>query len=1257
MKNLVRFALGLSLAAVLVLQSPSGGDSAPVASSAEAYALCGRVFPDPHAFWPAPAQAPGRSPFAKGNVSCPAVDFLSYDDMVKGAEYLETLFPQFVQFSKLERDFGDGTDCTASTSNADLCSAGLPQAGFPAGRKKSDLYLLRVSDERVPDADKKFFTFPLSIHGIERAGAEAGVRAAEDLATWAACEGGAAPAVVTCAQEGAFPHPLLETTPEESVTAGDALRRSAIYFVFSNPDGWRRGDAQNGARFFQRYNGNGVDMNRDWPTLGFSFRPYTPWSEPETRGFGKVLKQIRPKWDGGIDLHGQLIDRAFSFTLLGAGEQDYSKNQRILQTVKGAWADAEKRLAWSPAIKPNTAAKDDPRLYGVQWGTVWDTIAYTTTGSLGDWINSPLGLDGDGIDNEMSLSHISNCGVGSCFLVDAEQLHVDGNKSLIYSMINFTLKPEDTDFRAPGSVAYVRSDKVVSNAGSTTGTGGSTLPPQPSIQNAALDAGNNFTYEFAVKGAAEGFSNGGLEGKATAVNVSGIGQLATTELILEKYRLDEEDPQNDSGCAGSEDAWEEINRYFDQSDVYQQAGATVVTNMPLPGRYRICMTGGLATKLRASGGSVDLDITFSREQAWEDPGQKPYSATNMKFFADLAGNMRPGQFTAVAANDVLSGAVDLNRFSSVVVADDAFPGDVEPVPTGAAQPGQTFDATAKTGATVPCAYQEGTTPVLPPTCVADFEFDVDPAFNNQQLSVAISAPNAIDYDLFLERQSRISGDWFAVGKSATEAASEVATLNRPLPGHYRARVVNWAAGAPADTVGIAFSNEYAGTPPGSSGRTDAERTAWGQKLRGFAERGGNLVLTDGAVRDLALMGVLPRGTINDFAVYAGYVAFTRDGRTSTYEDPLARNVNQPGAAEGPGFRHQTYEPVPIGYAISPDDEDTQLSSSPVWAVDQIAWEKVGGTTAGTTTADQVTLGELDLGRGVVRVIGALLPMPTEQYYHPFGLANYAVTYSGYQVFQNALQWERPLPDLALAAGDIAFTTAKDRSTITASVRNIGGASAADVVVRFADNGATIGDATIASIAAGASGTASVVWSTKGLKGERTITVTADPAQSIAESDESNNSASRVVVVKANKVQNGDFQASSNGSPDHWSSSGSTSYDGDAASAGPGGSWTSAPIEVVPGRAYGLSLDVTGAGAAVVQQLSAAGVLLASSPLAAALTPVAGVTQVRIVLNGGLGGATFDNVFMGENLDESPAEPPRPRDRRRRRDRRCGRDHR
>lgn len=31
-------------------------------------------------------------------------------------------------------------------------------------------------------------------------------------------------------------------------------------------------------------------------------------------------------------------------------------------------------------------------------------------------------------------------------------------------------------------------------------------------------------------------------------------------------------------------------------------------------------------------------------------------------------------------------------------------------------------------------------------------------------------------------------------------------------------------------------------------------------------------------------------------------------------------------------------------------------------------------------------------------------MPTEAYYHPFGLSNYALTYTGYQLLDNALEW-------------------------------------------------------------------------------------------------------------------------------------------------------------------------------------------------------------------------------------------------------------
>ena len=157
----------------------------------------------------------------------------------------------------------------------------------------------------------------------------------------------------------------------------------------------------------------------------------------------------------------------------------------------------------------------------------------------------------------------------------------------------------------------------------------------------------------------------------------------------------------------------------------------------------------------------------------------------------------------------------------------------------------------------------------------------------------------------------------------------------------------------------------------------------------------------------------------------------------------------------------------------------------------------------------------------------------------------------------------------------------------------------------------------------------MVWNTKGIKGDRTVAVTADPANAIAESDEANNTASRTVTVKGNRVQNGDFQSSTNGAPDSWSSSGSTSYDGNSAKAGPGGSWTSAPIAVEPGRTYGLAVDAAGRRRGRAAALRSR-LIVTSTPLAAALVPAAGVTQVRIRLEG-VTGATFDNVWLWEQL--------------------------
>jgi hypothetical protein len=53
--------------------------------------------------------------------------------------------------------------------------------------------------------------------------------------------------------------------------------------------------------------------------------------------------------------------------------------------------------------------------------------------------------------------------------------------------------------------------------------------------------------------------------------------------------------------------------------------------------------------------------------------------------------------------------------------------------------------------------------------------------------------------------------------------------------------------------------------------------------------------------------------------------------------------------------------------------------------------------------DRVTVGEAPVGKGRIRIAGALLPQPTEAYDHQFGLEPYATTYTGYIMARNLLE--------------------------------------------------------------------------------------------------------------------------------------------------------------------------------------------------------------------------------------------------------------
>ncbi|MBW3620321.1 MAG: hypothetical protein KY461_08755 [Actinobacteria bacterium] len=1008
----------IALAAGLTVPLAAPAEAFPVAGvTGPPYEACGRVFPDPHAYWPSPEPAPGQSPFAKGMASCRAVDFMGWDETLGGLELLasDAMYADFVEVYDLSDPEGPFAG-VLDLEGGEGMSAGLPTEDL--GRDPAALYLVRVTDEEdagIPIDEREHFAYTLSIHGIERAGVEGGIRAIEDLATWASCEKhGDEGSPADCAQEAAgpdTPHPLLETQPDTSITAGEALRQSVVYFVLANPDGWRRGDKQRAVFspgstpgfFYQRYNGNGVDMNRDWPTQGYTFRPYTPWSEPETRSFGRVLQAIEDDWNGGIDLHGQLIDRAFSFTLIGGAERAYDQDRRMLQFVQGAWEDAEERLAWNPIIKGNDEPEpcvwvggtaphqsDDPncdpsnRIYGVQYGTVWDTIGYTTTGSNDGWMGSPIGLQADAVGNEMSMSHLSNCGVGTCFLTDFEQLHVDGNKSLIYGMIHYSLLPEDTDFDYEGRAAYLFNPERIQHEGSSRPTGvNEDLPAQDPIAFTIDHAPSETAHEFDVLGPESGVSNGSIRAKVTWNNVAAVGLGSLNEIALEQYRGEEEDPDPDTD---EPDDWNEINTYYNQSFVYAQGGAQLDANLPLPGRYRIRVTGDAPSRF-------DVEVTFSHDPAWPDPGQAPYDVSNMDFLADLRPFAGEDELVPVPIADVLAGDVDLGRFDTVVAIDDGIlPGFVQPRPAIPALDPITGQAN------VP-APGAGT---RSPATSAYVPFEVTAV--QSSLNVEVTSAAVVDPDLYLQVQDA-DGNYSDVASGESgRTGLETLTYTDPTPGQYRLEIHNWAGTpGPADYV-IAFEGAPAVT--NDSAFTVADRDAIAATLETFVTQGGNLVLTDDSLRALEWMGLVPDGNVRRQLVYAGHVQFSADGgATSTYDDPLAADVDLPGAAEGPGHRHQVSEPVPTGYAIM-DASGGDLTTHPQWGVDREAFETADGRNVGMI-GGSVTLGELPLGDGVVRILGSIAPVPTEEYDHPFGLASHGVTYTGYNVFRNLLDWVNP----------------------------------------------------------------------------------------------------------------------------------------------------------------------------------------------------------------------------------------------------------
>src|SRR6185436_19650694 len=212
-------------------------------------------------------------------------------------------------------------------------------------------------------------------------------------------------------------------------------------------------------------------------------------------------------------------------------------------------------------------------IYGQTWGTVYDTINYTTTGALGDWFDSSVGLEADGIDNEMSFSHLDK---NIIFDPHTEQLHVDGNKSLIYAHLAEMLSPTQVPFDAHGTKGYVPNERMVRERQSTQEDAPPDTHPQDDIEGQACTpdptAGGQLTCPFELQDG-DGVYNGGMRVDVTIPNVQGVSS-GLASLKIQCQGCDEHRGTVYQDPAKADGEWITVQEDFNQSNVYAQAGVT-----------------------------------------------------------------------------------------------------------------------------------------------------------------------------------------------------------------------------------------------------------------------------------------------------------------------------------------------------------------------------------------------------------------------------------------------------------------------------------------------------------------------------------------------------------------------------------------------------------------------------------------------------------------------------------------------------------
>lgn len=446
--------------------------------------------------------SPGANPFWKlggyseGVFPDPeeAVDFVGFEETVAGLEHLEAEHEDRFRLASIGESPGEHNVFTGETDSQDIWVAELT----------NDV------DDKETFTGKDKLVYTLSIHGDERVGVEAGTRFIERV--------------------------LAGEEPDVEAVLDDAV----LVFLYPNPDGWRSREPRYPGQLndFDRVTGTGVDPNRQYPTAGWIDPGYYPADSngrtliddspgidediPErvadhTTDTLAIVEHMRgyENVDFFADLHGMHWSEEFVLSLVPNAQFDHADLTEIERVNRAIGTEMESQIGsaeenseaflrgaerYDPVREeemdlPSNEEMVPDSLY--DYGTIYDTIDYSTTGGFLSWVAHPEeagGLGARSIAIEMAFNNTISP-MEKEYVPELMDVQVGAFIAALRAMTTTVVETVDATIAGDRSTAVVTADALTESSDELSFAGTESVTTRATAE---IDGGGEEAVTFTV---------------------------------------------------------------------------------------------------------------------------------------------------------------------------------------------------------------------------------------------------------------------------------------------------------------------------------------------------------------------------------------------------------------------------------------------------------------------------------------------------------------------------------------------------------------------------------------------------------------------------------------------------------------------------------------------------------------------------------------------------------------------------------------